>query len=320
VLLAVSLWAVGAPRLAHASDPVAAQALFDEARRLMASGAYAEACPKLAESQRLDPGIGTLFNLADCYERTGRLASAWAAYLEVAAATKTAGQVAREEVARDRATALEPRLCRLTIHAESLEGLGLPAVSRDEKTLGPDALGVAVPVDSGTHTVSATANGKKSWSTRVVVSGEGESISVEIPHLEPDAPTQGAVEELAIPATRSAESGPRRAVRWSLLALGGAGIAAGTYLAVRAIADWSGGDGSCSGNACRDPGFGARTGAAREGDLATVAFIVGAAASAGGVLLWLTAPSTQPTPRQASVGPNIDVSSRGATVSLQGHW
>jgi hypothetical protein len=47
-------------------NPAAAQALYDEARRLSQGGNYADACPKFKESYQLDPGGGTLLNLADC--------------------------------------------------------------------------------------------------------------------------------------------------------------------------------------------------------------------------------------------------------------
>src|SRR5579859_4502823 len=91
-LFAAALLAV--PRAARADD-AAAQALFSDARKLMTQGRYADACPKLEESQREAPAIGTLFNLADCYEHTDRLASAWAAFLKVAAETKMKGQTDR---------------------------------------------------------------------------------------------------------------------------------------------------------------------------------------------------------------------------------
>src|SRR6185312_13224264 len=106
-------------RARAAEDEAAARALFFEARRLVAAGNYAAACPKFEDSYRLDPGIGTSFNLADCYEHSGRTASAWARFLDVAAATKAAGQLDRERVARARAAALEPKLARMTLKVEA---------------------------------------------------------------------------------------------------------------------------------------------------------------------------------------------------------
>src|SRR5262245_40239679 len=47
-----------------------AEAAFDKGRALLQQGRVAEACLELEESQRLDPGLGTQLNLADCYERS----------------------------------------------------------------------------------------------------------------------------------------------------------------------------------------------------------------------------------------------------------
>src|SRR5262245_10756920 len=106
------------PRLAAAqssSESATAQALFDQARSLMESGHAEDACPKFEESQRLDPGSGTLLNLARCYEQTGKLASAWSKYLETAAAAKNVGNSERESEARSRAASLKPRLANLSV-------------------------------------------------------------------------------------------------------------------------------------------------------------------------------------------------------------
>src|SRR5215831_17646129 len=104
-----------APSVARAGDPVAAQALFDEAKQLVADGHYAAACPKFAESQQADPGAGTQFHLADCWQHVGRVASAWALFREVESQAHARGETGRERVAHDRAAALEPFLPKLKI-------------------------------------------------------------------------------------------------------------------------------------------------------------------------------------------------------------
>src|SRR5271156_1769624 len=71
---------------ASATDKVAAEALFEEGRRLVAAGSFADACPKFADSERLDPSGGALLNLASCYEKLGRSATAWVTYREAASA------------------------------------------------------------------------------------------------------------------------------------------------------------------------------------------------------------------------------------------
>src|SRR5260370_42415008 len=111
------LAAMTAAAAVHAAprDPAAAQALFDEGMALIKARDFAKACPKLAESQRLDPGIGTQFHLADCYERQGLVASACAQFLEVASLAMAPGPTDRGQAARKRAQKLRPRFPRLPL-------------------------------------------------------------------------------------------------------------------------------------------------------------------------------------------------------------
>src|SRR6188508_1232334 len=93
VLLLVSLVSRAEAQVSGESRRAAAEALFIEGRRLVAEGKTAEGCAKFAESQALDPGVGTLLNLARCYERIGRTASAWTTYREAASRAQAAGQL-----------------------------------------------------------------------------------------------------------------------------------------------------------------------------------------------------------------------------------
>ena len=59
-----------------------AEVLFEDGVRLMKAGQFDEACPKIAESQRLEPRPGTLFTLAECLANDGKIATALARYEE----------------------------------------------------------------------------------------------------------------------------------------------------------------------------------------------------------------------------------------------
>jgi hypothetical protein len=186
--LLAALWTCLAPAALHAAgDEAAARVLFIEARKLVAAGDYPAACAKFEDSYRLDPGIGTNFNLADCYEHLGRVASAWARFLDVAASTKVAGQPERERVARTRAALLEPKLARLTL--EIVATAPDLAIVRDGVPVTAASWHVAVPVDPGTHTIEASAARRLTWKTTIEVPNGPGVVSVVVPELE-QAPAQ----------------------------------------------------------------------------------------------------------------------------------
>src|SRR5215470_3965724 len=97
------------------SDKAAAEALFDQGRAAMQDGDFGKACGLLERSQHIDPGVGTLLYLAECYEKSNRTASAWATFREAADAADRAKESVRARTGRDRAARLEPFLSRLTI-------------------------------------------------------------------------------------------------------------------------------------------------------------------------------------------------------------
>ena len=105
--------------------------LNKEATAEMGAGSFASACPKLETAVQLAPesAVGARINLAECYEKSGRVARAWALYIDVAEATKREGNAKREKQARQRAEAVKPRVPMLTVHVA-------PATVTNSKALG----------------------------------------------------------------------------------------------------------------------------------------------------------------------------------------
>ena len=316
------------PKAAYAADPAGAQALFTEGKRLMTAGQFADACPKLEESQRLDPGIGTLFQLATCHQHVGKTATAWAEFLDVAAEAKSAGQKDREKAARDKASALESQVSKIVIatrlrNADSVPGL---EIKRDGVDVGRGQWGVALPIDPGEHKIVATAPGKKRWETTTRVASDGKTTTIEIPVLEDaprpvavvppppstvtaaPAPTPVAVQPSAAPNTTTGAStetttnapadadanrgSTQRIVGVVIAGIGVAGIATGSVFGVMSKSKHDDSSAHCDGNVCDATGVQLRDDARTNGNISTIAFGAGAAALVGGIVLYFTAPSS----------------------------
>ncbi|HYP98571.1 MAG TPA: tetratricopeptide repeat protein [Polyangiaceae bacterium] len=192
--------AAGSVSAQLASESATAQALFDHAKALMRDGKYAEACATLEESRRIESRSGTSLNLADCYEHSGRLASAWSTFVEAAALARAAGDKERESGARERAAGLAPRLSNLVIEvpfAESTPGL---EITRDDQLVGSAQWKLPLPADSGPHLISATAPGRQRWQAQVIVQDDGSTVSVVVPDLDPTAPQPVVRPDSAAPA------------------------------------------------------------------------------------------------------------------------
>ena len=313
---------------AHAEgrDPVAAQALFDDARRLMTAGQTAEACPKFAESQRLDPGIGTAFNLADCYEKTGRVASAWALFLEVVSQARASGESEREAAAKTRATRLESRLPKLRIRVSAESRLTGLEITRDGVTVGQAQWDSMMPVDPGPHEIKAKAPGRQPYS-RTVKAEEGVVLDFELPVLTPGAepekePGAGATSAAQEGAPKGkSSSGPSGWV-YGLGAAGVVGLGVGTTFAFMAMSDNKTSkdhcDTSVQPNQCEPEGLEARNSARTKGNVATVAFAIGGASLAGALVVWLVGGSSSSTKAGVSAGANVG--SNGAELHLSGRF
>jgi hypothetical protein len=290
------------PAYAQSGDVAVAQALFDQARRLMAAGNYAEACPQLEESQKLDPALGTVLNLADCYEQQGRIASAWSHFLEAQGMARGTGHLDAEDVARDRAALLATRLSNLIIEVEkSAAATGL-RVTRDDAVVGNAQWGMALPTDPGMHVLRATAPGKKSWETTVRLEGDNATATVRIPVLESDATAALASMAVALPeneppaplADRTPTPEPWRGTRTAAVVLAGAGVVAGAVTVVEWIRFEN--KKSDAQSLCPSPTMcmpaNVETALADRGDEKTAraigigASVVGVASLAGGAILW----------------------------------
>jgi hypothetical protein len=290
-------------------NEAAAEALFDEAKKLVAQKKYAEACPKFAESNRLDRGAGTLIHLGDCYEKTKQMASAWATYKEAASAAQALGRRDWEQLANKRASHLEKNLARLTVKVDA-GGIEKLEVKRDGAPLTEASWGSALPVDVGTHEVVASAPGYKEFKTSVTLAKDGDKVEISVPKLEPlpkdtnvaTKPTEDPKPQPKTPPPQPIivhkDGSGQRTIGFIVAGVGVAGVAAGAVTGLMAMGKNNDSKEICPNDgACASPdAVKANDDAKTLGLVSTIAFGAGAAALAIGAVLIFTAPSdSRPT-------------------------
>jgi serine/threonine-protein kinase len=344
-LLALSFVAGAAEAAGPEPDKAAAQALFDQARELMNAGNYTAACPKLEASQQLSHGTGTLLNLADCYDKLGKTASAWRTFHKAADSARAAGQEERARLAELRASVLEARLMRVRVVVPQPPPPDLH-VFRDVEELTAESWNKPLPLDPGRYTVRAE-RGARTWSQQIELSEAGATLDVAIPSLE-QAP---AAEALAPPAVTPpaasaappagpvpppgaspaaaaqppadtpapAPPGPNRTLAYVLGGAGLVGVGVSAVFAVKAKSQYDTSLEHCrTRDLCSRRGLDERDDAQFFGNVATAALVVGVAGLAIGGYLFL---SEDPKPKQASsltLSPAL--APRQAGLMLQGAY
>lgn len=310
--LACQLAAGRAAAETTASQRATAEALFQQATALMEQKRFDEACEKLSGSQELDPALGTMLYLADCYEQSGKTASAWALFREAAEKSKRAGQPEREQIATERATSLESRLSQLTIVVPPAVRVPGLEVAVNGASVPHASWNGAMPVDPGATRVEAQAPGKKPWSTRLTVAPGPTQQSVELPRLT-DAP------RIASPASPASAptSSSQKTIGYVVGAAGIVALAAGGVLGYRAYKLDKDSRGDCRAdepNACTPNGVEQREDAKAAAALSTIASIGGAGLAITGLALVVTAPSqSEPSERETRRASRV-------TLSLSGTW
>ncbi len=314
-----------------------ADTLFREGRSLLDAKNYDEACPKLAESQKEEPGAGTLLALALCHEGQGNLATAWSELNDAAALASRVGRDALALGARKRAAVLSPLLARVVVRLPRGEVVPY-SVAYDGVPMDAAQVGTPVPVDPGEHRIDVSAKGKvaRSYIVRLLGAGAVEIVADKLEDAArapfasgtampaapavPIGPRVRAPSSLSLASLNSADAVPadgpenerkggfQRTIGVVVIGLGVGGLGVGGYFGARALAQSADARRSC--NSALTPQCSIDASEARAGAKSSLASgLAGLAAGTGaialGAILYATATSPTALSKNAALSRNV---------------
>jgi len=284
ILLAV-VWLVHMAGAAHADESRdRSRAAFRRGVLLVKQGDYRGARDAFEQAYKLFAHPSILLNLGIARAKTGEYV---AAEDDLARFLSDDGGASREEVASARQALGEVRTHLGTLKIKVAPDGALATLDGRPIALVPGAL-AEVRTTVGAHDLHLEAEGYQATDERVVITHEKDAVRqvalFAAARTPPDRP--GA------PAAAPSESNERAIVGWTLVGVGGVGLAVGTFAGLRAASLAS----TYNHETPRDPAD-RRTGMMFR-TLADVAFGLGIiSAGIGGYLLWMA-----PPPSQTSVG------------------
>ena len=287
-------------KAAHAQDSAAAaDLLFNDARAAMAAKKFDVACAKFRESNRLDPAVGTLFNLANCEAQRGHLVASLALYRQVL--EKLPRDDPRASVAKAQVQSLDARVPRLTIRARGDMPAGT-TVNVAGLVLSPDSLNSPLPLNPGSYAISVVAPGRATQEFSITLAeGDvaefpvfvGPSTSASPPRV---APAAVVTSSQPIRAGDDDDRKTRGLLAYMGIGVGAAEITLGIITGLFGLHEEALGNLNCSDvtRTCNQPGYDANQSAKSLATVSSVGFVVGVLAGGAGTYLWLTLPEAKP--------------------------
>jgi hypothetical protein len=267
-------------RLAHADDASDAETLFNEGQKAKEAGNTAQACAKFKQSlEKNRNAVGTILNVALCFEQEGKIATAYKLYREAKDRAHEGGFAEHEKAAHERQAKLGVDVPHVAI------AFAEPA--RDMKLVVDDQIvdvnhADDVEIDPGTRTIVVSAPGRVTYTTKITI-GKGEHKAVAIPKL--GSPVSGG------------RAGVGKVLTFSGAGLVAVGIGVGLYARHKYNDQFPThcSDPDADRPTCDQTGYANTQNARTLGWVGTGVGIAGLAAAGIGVFLWFTAPQSEST-------------------------
>ncbi|HVY46255.1 MAG TPA: PEGA domain-containing protein [Minicystis sp.] len=298
-------WVAPAAAAPSGKDRALARALVAKAKVAAKAKRWADAADLLRKAEELDPEPQTELDLGRALAASGKLVDAQKTLKQLSDAKATTAGARKVHAAAESALVdVEARLPHVTVAPTP----GDARVSIDGASV---EAGADTPVDPGAHEVAVEADGYER-ATRSVTLREAQKERVAVTLAK--SPAAAAAD--AAPKEAPASSGPSYAPAIIAFSIGAVGVGVGATFGALAFSSSSDAKKLCKGNTCPPSAADKIDASKRDGNVSTVAFIVGGAGVGAGVLLLLLRPSKKPAAEaQARVAPYVgagDVGLRGS--------